>query len=58
MTVLLFRPSSVSRLVTVLGAFPVTRILDMINARRVQRPASHARGVAHAVQRCACRVRG
>ena len=39
MTVLLFRPSSVSVLVTVLWAFPVTRILDMIKpppARRLE----------------------
>ncbi len=39
MTVLLFRPASVSVLVTVLWAFPVTRILDMIKpppARRLE----------------------
>jgi phosphatidylglycerophosphatase A len=39
MTVLLFRPPSVSLLVTVLWAFPVTRILDMIKpppARRLE----------------------
>ena len=39
MTVLLFRPHGVSILVTVLWAFPVTRILDMIKlppARRLE----------------------
>jgi phosphatidylglycerophosphatase A len=39
MTVLLFRPPSISILMTVLWAFPVTRILDMIKpppARRLE----------------------